>query len=104
MQSLKATHTGSWLAGLTMLTMAVSTAPAGAQVSPAPCPVGYWHYGSLCLNDSTGDVVLASAVPAAPVELGCRPGYWRYDALCQNLSTGDVELAETGTRSARADK
>jgi tripartite-type tricarboxylate transporter receptor subunit TctC len=36
---------------------------AAAQSIPAPCPVGYWHYASLCLNNSTGDVVLAAAVP-----------------------------------------
>jgi hypothetical protein len=79
-------------------------APAAAQVSSAPCPAGYWHYGSLCLNNSTGDVVLASAEPTAPAEPGCRPGYWRMGSVCLNLATGDVELAETDTQSARAGK
>src|SRR5262245_22620687 len=41
----------------------VSVTPAAAQSSPAPCPAGYWHYASLCLNNNTGDVVLAAAVP-----------------------------------------
>ena len=105
MQSLKGTCTGAWLAGLTMITAAVSMAPAMGQVSPiAPCPVGYWHYGTLCLNNSTGDVVLATAAPAAAADPGCRPGYWRMDAVCLNLATGDVELSETGTQSAQASK
>jgi len=40
-----------------------SASPAAAQTFAAPCPAGYWHYTSLCLNNSTGDVVLAAAVP-----------------------------------------
>src|SRR5262245_9126378 len=105
MRTLNRTCTGSWLAGLTMITAVISMAPAMGQVSPTvPCPVGYWHYGSLCLNNSTGDVVLASVAPAAAADPGCRPGYWRMDAVCLNLATGDVELAETPTQSARADK
>jgi hypothetical protein len=40
----------------------VSMAPAAAQGSSAPCPAGYWRYASLCLNNTTGDVVLVAAV------------------------------------------
>ena len=105
MRTLKATRIGSWLAGLTMITTTVSMVPAAAQVSPdTPCPAGYWEYGSLCLNNGTGDVAVASVAPAAAAEAGCRPGYWRMDTVCRNPATGDVELAETGSQSDRAGK
>jgi hypothetical protein len=101
--TLKATRI-SWLAGLAMIAP-MSLVPATAQVSPsAPCPAGYWHYGSLCFDESTGDVVLASAAPVAVTEPGCRLGYWRMDTVCVNLTTGDVELAEAATQSAQAGK
>lgn len=102
MRTLKATRFGSRLAGLMMVIATMSMAPVTAQVSPTPalCPGGYWHYGSLCLNNNTGDVVLASAAPA---EFGCRPRYWRMDAVCLDLATGDVELAAP-SQSARAGK
>jgi hypothetical protein len=88
-----------------MMIAAISMGPATAQVFPnAPCPAGYWHYGSLCLNNTTGDVVLASAAPEAVAEPGCRRGYWRMDSVCLNLATGDVELAEAPSQSARAGK
>lgn len=60
------------------------------------CPAGYWPMESLCLNNSTGDVVEASPAAASrtALELGCAPGYWRLDTLCLSASTGDVELVD----------
>src|SRR5262245_231240 len=48
---------------LLMVSPAPLLEPAAAQTSAAPCPAGYWHYATLCLNNSTGDVVLAAAAP-----------------------------------------
>jgi hypothetical protein len=76
-------------------------APASPQdAARLQCPAGYWLYGSLCLNDGTGDVVYASAPEAVGVEpgIGCRSGYWRYGKLCMNSVTGDVEMADEPTR------
>src|SRR5262245_44261917 len=67
-----------------------------AQGTQSRCPVGYWLMESLCLNNSTGDVVYAA--PSGPSSIvavpGCRPGYWRLDSLCQSPSTGDIELVD----------
>ena len=70
---------------------AISQGASGLQ-----CPAGYWLYGSLCLNNTSGDVVYASAPKASRVvsEVGCAPGYWRYGPLCLSPETGDVELAD----------
>jgi hypothetical protein len=60
------------------------------------CPAGYWLMQSLCLNNSTGDVVYPEPAAASRVllERGCAPGYWRLDSLCLNSATGDVELVD----------
>jgi tripartite-type tricarboxylate transporter receptor subunit TctC len=52
----------------------MSVSPAAARASAASCPAGYWRYASLCLNNSTGDVVLAATVlgqdyPTRPITL-----------------------------------
>ena len=68
----------------------------------APCPSGYGRLDTLCLNSTTGDVVMAN-VPASPGvvrETGCRPGYWRYGELCMSSDTGDVEMADQQPRAA----
>jgi hypothetical protein len=49
---------------------------------------------SLCLNNTTGDVVNAEPEVASRIERGCAPGYWRLDSLCLNSATGDVELVD----------
>lgn len=75
----------------------VVAVPALPQVaSGLQCPAGYWLYGSMCLNNTSGDVVYASAPKAARMasERGCAPGYWRYGQLCLSSETGDVELAD----------
>lgn len=60
------------------------------------CRPGYWQMGSLCLNNSTGDVVYAETTSSSNVllEAGCAPGYWRLDSLCLHSDTGDVELVD----------
>ena len=52
-----------------LLVAASLVAPSGAMAQTADttrlsCPAGYWQLGSVCLNNSTGDVVDA-APPAA---------------------------------------
>jgi hypothetical protein len=71
--------------------------PAISQgASGLKCPAGYWLHGSLCLNNTSGDVAYASAPKASQLgsEVGCAPGYWRYGALCLIPETGDVKLAD----------
>jgi hypothetical protein len=60
------------------------------------CPAGYWRMGTLCLHDTTGDVVEAApaAAPQVASEPGCASGYWRLDSLCVSPATGDVELVD----------
>lgn len=74
--------------------VAVPALPQDA--SGLQCPAGYWLYGSMCLNNTSGDVVYASAPKASRMasERGCAPGYWRYGQLCLSSETGDVELAD----------
>ena len=48
----------------------VVAAPAISQgASGLQCPAGYWLYGSLCLDNTSGDVVYASAPKAAAAQL-----------------------------------
>jgi hypothetical protein len=60
------------------------------------CPQGYWLMEPVCMNQETGDVVMASPAPPAraALEPGCAPGYWRLGELCLSPSTGDVELVD----------
>jgi hypothetical protein len=78
---------------------------ATAQTPDTPnlrCPAGYWMLESksltepLCLNEITGDVVMAEPKAASRIvaERGCAPGYWRLGNLCLSSETGDVELVD----------
>jgi hypothetical protein len=60
------------------------------------CPATYWLMGTLCLNDDTGDVVMASTPETNRIasRMACRPGYWRMAGVCLDLESGDVELAD----------
>jgi hypothetical protein len=78
-------------------------APARSQdASSAQCPTGYAPYGTVCIHDSTGDVVNGSAARTfrPEAEAGCVPGYWRFREVCISLATGDVELATEQTYTA----
>lgn len=83
------------IAGICSSTVA---APGDAPSAPAQnCPSGYWLSDSLCMNSTTGDVVLASSEVANEVvrlSAGCRTGYERMATLCYSARTGDVELAD----------
>ena len=73
-------------------------APGAASNQPAQsCPPGYWLYDALCMNSTTGDVVLASSEAVnegVRLSAGCRTGYERITTLCYSARTGDVELAD----------
>ena len=86
---------------------AISQGASGLQ-----CPAGYWLYGSLCLNNTSGDVLYASAQKAAaaqqkfeikPVaekrlkQLPAGPLYWQienFPTLTQaQAASGETSLA-----------
>ena len=95
---------GLGLAAVCALWWCTSAAAQQERMSAAACPVGYWQLELLCLNDTTGDLVLAEA-PGSPrlaYEPGCRPGYWRLGDLCQSSATGDIELVDEGHWPVRA--
>jgi hypothetical protein len=48
-----------------------AAAAESADVTQSRCPAGYWRMDTLCFNQSTGDVVLAS--PPAPSDEGRAP-------------------------------
>ena len=52
----------------------IGSSAAAAQsvaATQSRCPVGYWRMDTLCFNQSTGDVVLAT--PPAPSDDGRAP-------------------------------
>ena len=88
--------------GIVMCCFAIAAPARSQDASSLQCPSGYWLYGSLCLNNGSGDVVYASTQKAARAEseAGCTPGYWRYGELCMSSATGDVEMADEQRRTA----
>jgi hypothetical protein len=93
------------LAAIGIVTGWSSAATAQSPDATNPrCPVGYWLLESpspslkeaLCLNEITGDVVIAEPKTATRVvfQRGCAPGYWRLDNLCLSSETGDVERVD----------
>ena len=77
--------------GLVASSFMIAVPAISQDVSGSQCPAGYWKYGSLCLNDTSGDVVNASRIASG---VGCARGYWRYGRLCLSSETGDVEIAD----------
>ena len=88
---------------------AISQGASGSQ-----CPAGYWLYGSLCLNNTSGDVVYASAPEAAAAQrkfeiksvaekrlkqLPAGPLYW----LIENFPTLAQAQAASGETSLVAE-
>jgi hypothetical protein len=52
---------------LTILTVSLLSVPAAAQSNDNPqCPAGYYLVGSLCQDDSNGDIVLPNTAIQLP--------------------------------------
>lgn len=89
-------HTRKILFGSVCLAFILFDAPALAQApaSDTACPAGYTAFGTICLDESNGDVVnqLPTTQGMAVQSSPCESGYELVQSVCVSRSTGDVEL------------
>lgn len=90
-------HARKILFGSVCLAFVLFDTPALAQ-APAPdsrCPTGYTAIGTICLDESNGDVVnqlpttQGMAVQSAQP---CESGYELIQSVCISTASGDVQL------------